>query len=68
MALKILKTDKEHSIDEHCLIGAALNMRPETQQISAIKSEIITILASRLGRETKKELEGITSSKGEGGR
>ena len=38
-------------------------MRPETN-ISANKSEMITILASRLGRDTKKELDGITSSRG----
>ena len=52
MALKILKTDEEHSLDEHCLVGAALNMISETN-ISVNRDEIITSLASRIGRDTK---------------
>jgi hypothetical protein len=63
MALKILKADQEHSLDEHCLVGAALNMLSETN-ISVNRDEIITSLASRIGRDTKKELDGMTSSRG----
>ena len=62
MALKILKADQEHSLDEHCLVGAALNMLSEN--VSVNRDEVITSLASRIGRDTKKELDGMTSSRG----
>ena len=62
MALKILKADQEHSLDEHCLVGAALSMLSEN--ISVNRDEVITSLASRIGRDTKKELDGMTSSRG----